>query len=529
MLARGLTHLRAWAEVVRHLAEDGAKRSAVIILEANARSATPGTAVSSYWAQLVHAARASAARDEDILFLAQSPTNLRGSDSAAAYALSPRCCDLLSQRWDALVQGGVEEAEALVGRFVQSSGLRAARLPLLAPGACDAGACPRLAAAQSALPVPPLVPMKPRPDDVKIFIITLPHRGDRRVEPLVGSPAAVAAMRGAGFEVELIRASCYCERDVLEANGELRCYLEDQAGPAGRPHFARMRRYAGADAPVGAEEAERLRRAIDENYEGGAERLIDSMGGDVEGYVVDSNWPGATSCAISHARALLSAALDGYGGALVFEDDAVIPQQVAWRRGWCDGTCSGRVCHCASAWSACIEDAVELVRRAGPATLDVLYLGLGEAFEAPGPAEGLLPGEGGRLRWLSRALGSACPWPGASRERSEVGGITQIGYTWQTHAMLFTRPALEDLLAWPLSEVLWAQDEMIPHLYGRRPWNHRYLEALKAAGWRRRWVAGGPADEIDEGWVYQLETLTSDAQSDLGLGTAWQSSNFEEF
>lgn len=62
-------------------------------------------------------------------------------------------------------------------------------------------------------------------------MITLAHRGDRRVDPLVAGPGALAAMRaagakpfhslssGVGLDVEVLRASCYCERDAVEQDG----------------------------------------------------------------------------------------------------------------------------------------------------------------------------------------------------------------------------------------------------------------------------------------------------------------------
>ncbi len=87
----------------------------------------------------------------------------------------------------------------------------------------------------------------------EVAVITLAHRGDRRIDPLVAGPSALAAMQKAGFEkqrggygetwtkrqaivsyninltrlrqslvnlpgfdVEVLRASCYCERDAVE-------------------------------------------------------------------------------------------------------------------------------------------------------------------------------------------------------------------------------------------------------------------------------------------------------------------------
>eukprot|EP00429_Kryptoperidinium_foliaceum_P110835 CAMPEP_0176311186 /NCGR_PEP_ID=MMETSP0121_2-20121125/66006_1 /TAXON_ID=160619 /ORGANISM="Kryptoperidinium foliaceum, Strain CCMP 1326" /LENGTH=204 /DNA_ID=CAMNT_0017653195 /DNA_START=1 /DNA_END=612 /DNA_ORIENTATION=- len=156
-------------------------------------------------------------------------------------------------------------------------------------------------------------------------------------------------------------------------------------------------------------------------------------------------------------------------------------------------------------------------------SFDVLYLGTGERFEEPGPDEGVLAGEGGLARRMHEAIDTGlCTWfpsllPKEALGRAPPGGVTRIGYTWQTQAMIYTQSALEDLLRFPASEILWAQDETIPHLYGQKPWNHRYIEALRGAGWDRPWVAGAPSDAIDNGWVYQLETLTSEEGTDLGL------------
>lgn len=515
-LARGLTHLRCWEEASRRSGGEW-----VVVLEANCRAA------SGAWAPLVQAVCAAAGRPEDVLLLCEG-------SSLAAYALSPRACSVLAGHWRSLLRLGVDSTEALLQRLQQSLQLRVASLPMvleaLLPCNRDGAPIP----CPVALPKPPaLRPRAVREGSIKVFVITLPHREDRRRPPLVCSTEALEAMRAAGCDVEVLRASCYCERDSLVAAGELGCYLQDSASASGLPHWARMHRYAGVNLPVRKKEAEALRSFIDEHYQagGGAERLVNSMGGEggIKGYVVDTNWPGATSCAISHARALMSAALDGYSSALVFEDDAVIPRTVAWRRGWCEGSCRGPLCFCPRAWRACLEDALALLRKADD--LDVLYLGLGEAFEEPGPAEGLLPGGGvadlPRRWWLGALSHVQCGLP--PPQRADPGGLTQIGYTWQAQAMMYTRRALDDLLAFPLSEILWGHDETIPHLYGRKPWNPRYVDALKSAGWRRPWVAAAPSGAIDLGWVYQLETLTSDYASDLNLGTAWQSSNAEEF
>mmetsp|Transcript_43966 Transcript_43966/g.66416 ORF Transcript_43966/g.66416 Transcript_43966/m.66416 type:complete len:140 (+) Transcript_43966:2-421(+) len=137
---------------------------------------------------------------------------------------------------------------------------------------------------------------------------------------------------------------------------------------------------------------------------------------------------------------------------------------------------------------------------------------------------------GSLRRWFARKTTHLqCAMPGWVPRRMELGGLTELGYTWQAQAMLYTRRALDDVLKFPLSDLIWAHDETIPHLYGRMPWNHRYLDALREVGWTRKWVAAAPSDADSMGWVYQLETLTSEAEHDLGLGSAWQSSNAEEF
>lgn len=526
-LARGLSHLRCLAAAAELTAEEEERRRpcAVVVIEAHACLSPGFVRGGGCWPHLLLEASASAGRGEDMLFFTSPSVPPPGQiPSAAAYSLSRKSCIALCNRWEKLAKGGVEAAEGLLGRFISAGGgLRTVGRLMVLPSTQHQQ--PAVGLRQLA---PPALRVSEPRDAVKICIISLPHRADRRVDPLVCGPGAVAAMRGAGFEVDIIRASCYCERNALHQRGSLACYLGDGALNREGPQWIGMRRYQGAEIPVDLEEARQLRQAIDEHYEEGAERLVDDMNeeGTIEGYVVDTNWPGATSCAMSHARALLAAASDGYSHTLVFEDDAVIPRRVALQKGWCKGGCKGSMCHCASAWASCVQEAVDLARRAPQ--LDILYLGLGESFEKPGPAEGLLEAEGRPLRWLSRAIGNACALMGTHALTSGAEGITQIGYTWQAQAILYCRSALDDLLTLPLSEMIWAQDETIPHLYGRNPWNHRYMKALQQAGLQRRWVAGAPSDHVDLGWVYQLESLTADADNDLGLGTAWHSSNSAE-
>merc|ERR1712217_879743 len=138
--------------------------------------------------------------------------------------------------------------------------------------------------------------------------------------------------------------------------------------------------------------------------------------------------------------------------------------------------------------------------------------GMGEEFERRGPADGIL--EGGD----------------DSESEDEHSGITEIGYTWQAHAILYARSALDDVLSLKLHELLWAQDETIPHLYSKRPWNSRFVRALRDAGWKRRWLVGTPTDAPDQGWVYQLESFDLEGDKDLAhLCTAAASSNSQEF
>jgi len=329
---------------------------------------------------------------------------------------------------------------------------------------------------------------------------------------MVGSEVAVNAMQAAGFDVEILRASCYCERDRLNRRGFLSCVVD-----GAEPQWMRVSRYKGAGEAMDPEEAQELRAAITRNYKHDADRLIDPGDGTVETYVVDSNWPGATSCAISHLRALVGAAAAGYEQLFIFEDDAIIPAKVARGRGWCD-SCDGEVCFCPDSWAMCIEEATELMRRAPG--LDLLYLGIGEAFENPGRIDGLLGSDAA----------------GSDDDGVELGGVTEIGYTWCAHAIGYSRSALDDVLALKLWQLLWAQDETIPHLYSHKPWNKRFVHALREAGWRRRWVAGAPSDCFNaffknwdcmgnDGWVDQLE-----GSEDAALfGTAARSSNSHEF
>lgn len=493
-LACGLTHLRCWTE-----AAESALGSSVLILEASA-SLLPGTE----WTQVLRVVSASVARGDDLVLLS-APSN----SSTMAYAFSPAGLAELAGSRAAMLSQVVTDSETLLTTLLHD--LRSVKdqstttapghwRPLRATQAAVLEVCPQRS--QSRLPpAPRLVPQSPH-NRVKVIIITLPHRSDRRVEPLVGSSAAISAMREAGFDVELMRASCYCERDRMNERGSFAGFVGDGF------QWASMRRYPGAELPMAPREAARLRAAIDRYYLSGADRLIAADEGDVKGYVVDTNWPGATACAMSQMRAMVGAAIGGYEYALVFEDDAVITSEVAREKGWCD-SCEHELCNCASSWAACVTEAVELARRAP--SMDALYIGMGEEFERRGPAEGIL--EAGT----------------DTDSDDEHAGITEIGYTWQAHAILYARSALADVLALRLHELLWAQDETIPHLYSRRPWNSRFVRALRDAGWRRRWTVGTPADAPDAGWVHQLESVDVQGDGDLGLGTAAASSNSQEF
>lgn len=503
VIARSLTHLRCWIQAL----EDKLV-APLIILEANA--CIPDTRTPSEsrrtWAEKVvrHALAADSSGVELLLLGAQQDAAFPIAPMlAAGYVVSPNGLRLLSQRRSRLHQVTVDATSLVLQLLQVQPQLRSAGVPLL----CGLSSGIPKNISNIPRPTPMLIPGRLRGGSIKVILITLPHRADRRVMPLVGGPAALQSMRDAGCDVEVLRASCYCERDSLVKFGHLSAFL-DNCGH----RWAHFRRYEGAEEPMSDEEAEDLISNINRHYESGANRLIEPEEGDVKGYVVDSNWPGATACAISHIRALIKAAIEGYEFCLVFEDDATIPASVAKQRGWCDNDdCEiGKPCYCADSWGFCVSEAVELLRRSQP--LDALYLGLGEAFEPPGPIDGLL--EGGE---------------GSDSDEEDLGGVTEIGYTWCAQAILYSRSALDDVLRLRLHELLWAQDETIPHLYGRFAWNKRFVRALHKAGWKRKWVVGAPSDNLHSGWVEQLEAFTDELNSDLGLGTAWLSSNSQEF
>ncbi|CAK9043102.1 unnamed protein product [Durusdinium trenchii] len=471
--ARSLTHLRAWHEATE------VKNLPVVVLLAESIIQGP----SALWAQQVVAACRSG---QPLLSLGHPPLphSLEGGYAMSAGFL---------QRLKLLLPSLKAKPSAEMAQSLFRLALEQFRLP-------SVPAAPLLKGGDGPL-VPPgsgrsHPPVAGRPHGgIKVVVITLAHRGDRRVDPLVAGPSALAAMREAGFDVEVLRASCYCERDTLEQHGRLLCFFDEN-------HWGNFQRYEGATRELDSEEEEELLDYLNENYEHGAQRLADPEDGDLAGYLRDTNWPGATSCAMSHLRGLVKAATDGHEFALVFEDDAVIPTSVARKRGWCE-TCPGNLCFCPSAWAFCVEEAVQLMRRAPH--LDLLYLGVGEAFEPHGPHEGILSDD----------------------SDEELGGITEMGYTWCAEAILYARSALQDVLALKLHERLWAQDETIPHLYSRKPWNPRFMESLKQVGFQRRWLAGAPAEDVEEGWIQQLEFFKEELDS-AQLALAWRSSNSSE-
>lgn len=509
-LARGLTHIRCLTDAANLNESEAGTTEALIVLEASARLLTgPGS-----WGGVLKAVADSVARGDDLLFLARATTSLAGL--ASAYAITPRGRAALVQQVCSL-RHAVADPDFLLAvlagqhRHTLAQPLRrVATAPLIACGGNLSNGAPRFVAAVPS-PITPLARGRGR---AKVVVISLAHRADRRVEPLVGSPAALAAIREAGMDAEVLRASCYCERDCLNERGSLACLVDGAC-----PQWFRWRRYEGAEAPMSAEEAHRLRSAIDQHYESDADRLIDPGCGGVETYVKDTNWPGATGCAMSHLRALIGAAAEGYDQVVVFEDDAVLPAQIAREKGWCD-SCNGEVCLCPEAWAQCCAETVELLRRRPG--MDCLYLGLGEQFEEADSYDGLIEEASGH----------------ADSSDEELGGVTQIGYTWCAQGIGYNRSALDDVLTLKLWELLWAQDETLPHLYCRKPWNHRFVRALRKAGWKRRWIAGAPSecfrytfsstrDLFSEGWVHQLENMPDSAK--LGLGTAGESSNSQEF
>eukprot|EP00928_Gymnodinium_smaydae_P017362 TRINITY_DN16631_c0_g5_i1.p1 TRINITY_DN16631_c0_g5~~TRINITY_DN16631_c0_g5_i1.p1 ORF type:complete len:724 (+),score=109.92 TRINITY_DN16631_c0_g5_i1:62-2233(+) len=542
-LARGLTHVRCWLHATSTADADEPCSAPVVVLEASARaSAGRGT-----WGTLLQAVAQGRESGEAILLLSglSAGASAAAASLAAAYAFSPRGLQALrSQRkvlpcmvapvdrmlQELLGSQGVQRGGSAVAgpalRPIASPGRAVRRLPLLSAAFCSTAGGRALQAnpCRERPSSAPLTAAPTRPGSVKVVLITLPHRADRRVEPLVGSDAALAAMRATGVDVEILQASCYCERDALESQGSLGCFVDGSA-----PEHYRFRRYPGAKDPMSPEEAERLVASIDDNYVADSSTLIDPACGSVETYVVDTNWPGATSCAMSHLRALIGAAVAGYEHVVVFEDDAIIPMRVAKPRGWCEGCGGSEVCLCPSAWGRCISEAVELMRRSP--SLDLLYLGLGEVFETQGPRDGILAGNGA---WASLRSYFSAGEDDSSVSKKDLGGVTELGYTWCAHALVYSRSALDDILSLRLWELLWAQDETIPHLYCRKPWNDRFVRALRNAGWRRRWVAGAPSECFQwhgghrhDGWVDQLE-MVEDVAS-LQLGTAAQSSNSDEF
>eukprot|EP00929_Paragymnodinium_shiwhaense_P002413 TRINITY_DN102654_c0_g1_i1.p1 TRINITY_DN102654_c0_g1~~TRINITY_DN102654_c0_g1_i1.p1 ORF type:complete len:624 (-),score=53.65 TRINITY_DN102654_c0_g1_i1:128-1999(-) len=522
VLARGLTHARCLID-----AACSSSGSAVIFLEASAKPvAGPGSA---FVAALRQTMVSFLSRQEDMLLLA-------AGNLAAAYALSSTALKSLQQQESEVCQA-VTDANVLIASLAGQKG--GSHVSLMRPfprvnsaTLFNASGRPSVSAPQKQTPCPPLS-LKGKPEGqgrVKVVVITLPHREDRRAKPLVGSPEALSAMREAGFDVEILRASCYCERDRLNLKGGLSCFVDGCES-----QWMRFRRYPGAEDPLTDDEEELLRENLNSNYGsgGGADRLVDPEDGGMQTFLLDTNWPGATSCALSHLRALVGAAVAGYEHAVIFEDDAIISGSAARQRGWCHG-CTGPVCMCPTAWADCLLDAIELMKAAEDEPcggMDLLYLGLGEEFEPPEELDSVRADPLSASTWLSNLFGQKCD------------GVTRIGYTWCAHSIVYSRRALDDVLALRLWELVWAQDETIPHMYGRHPWNPRFVKALQMHGWQRRWVAGAPSDCFrgkfncfkNDGWVWQLEMLEDivdvDKLEELKhlQKTAQRSSNSQEF
>lgn len=497
-MARGLTHVRCLCEAAK-------QSSPILVVQASACMQAGGP-----WSSLLQAVLAQLRGQElVILGVPACPATLRKPTGVGtAYALSEAGCAALRKQQHVLLRAAGDDDRLLAvlagqSRLLQPNvaAMRASALPMFV----DRCALP---SSSQALPLQHPMPVaRPLRLAVRVIILTLPHRGDRRKEPLVGNRKAIEAMREAGFEVELLRSSCYCERDRLNARGSITGFTEDL-------QCIVQRRYEGSDAPVSDEDAARMRAFVDKHYYHGSDRLMNPDEGDTQGFLKDSNWPGALVCAMSHVRALVGAALAGCEYAVVFEDDAVIDLNAARRRGWCD-SCDGAVCCCPSSWARCIEEAVGLMRRSP--RLDLLYLGTGEIFEPFGATDGILePGSGSD----------------SDDDLGDLGGVTQVGYVWCAHAIVYARSALEDALALRFWELLWSQDDAIPHMFCQKPWNRRFVKALRRRGWHRRWVAGLPTRESwtssDEDWVRQLEEFTED-EGFLNLGTAFHSSNSAEF
>ncbi|CAE8716103.1 unnamed protein product, partial [Polarella glacialis] len=262
-LARTLTHLRCWAEA---LDEKVSAVSPLIILEASAQipDAWLSRSGAGAWAtEVLRQTGASAARGDELLLLAASSAGRQSL--AAGYALSPHGLRALAEQRQQLWQVSTDadgllaqlaQGNAAAGSFFQAwRKMRTASFPLLQLPLAG----PLSRAAFLSPPAPPALLPGKRREAVKVILISLPHRSDRRVEPLIGGEPALQAMRDAGFDVEVLRASCYCERDALVKHGSLHCYLDGASS-------VRLSKYEGADAPLSEEEEEQLREAIDRNY-----------------------------------------------------------------------------------------------------------------------------------------------------------------------------------------------------------------------------------------------------------------------
>eukprot|EP00439_Symbiodinium_sp_Y106_P009555 s665_g1.t1 len=263
--AWALSHLRAWLE-----ATEKVPSGPVIILGASSALAASAPHFVPAWArQVIDTSAASATRGEPMLLL--GPSLESGGTLFEGYSLSPALLRALRsqslENWK--VAANPTSMVSQLWQFAQAGVMRPMPCAGLLSGSKPVAAWPR------PLRPPALVPGRPR-DDLKVLLITLPHRSDRRIDPLIGGPAAAAALKAAGYHLEALRASCYCERDALDKNGYLPCYFSASLWGA-------CRRYEGATEPLDSEDEEDLIDYINDTYAPGAERLIDPEDGTIAG------------------------------------------------------------------------------------------------------------------------------------------------------------------------------------------------------------------------------------------------------